>query len=521
MRFFRSMTIGATAIATVLIGLPATLVSATTVARTSVTMYSQSGDYIGQGIERLFLPSLGSVTVTGTASYLQVNVSGGTSGDAYTMTFGAPSGKKLKPRTYLRAQRAPFAATGHPGIDIYGDGRGCNEITGRFDVKDIAVNAAGRVTRLWIVYEQHCEGGPAALFGEVMYRVQRPASPFFPASAHVWFPDAYLGASSPVAAINVVGTSDATGASIDRIELRGTHAADYEIRIDSCTGTPISSGDICQVFVRLTPTVAGPRSATLVVSDATGVTQRVRLDGNGIGGTTSVTLESDLGDYIGGGADYSYAPSNATITVGGRWAFAGGGIDGDNGDRWSFSFEAPSGDVLAPGTTFDATRYPFNGAGAGMSFSGNGRGCNTLTGTFTVNELSVGLDNSIRYASIDFEQHCEGGAPALHGEIRYRVPGPDRTAPAAPTSVHATRVASGRRLQLTWTNPPSDVSYLVVRYSLGALAPSLPTTQFHVFAGDGTSATIAGLNPARRVSVSVFAVDDVGNVGPPARLTLV
>ena len=86
----------------------------------------------------------------------------------------------------------------------------------------------------------------------------------------------------------------------------------------------------------------------------------------------------------------------------------------------------------APGTTFDATRYPFNGNGAGMDWSGNGRGCNTITGTFTVKRISVSLDGTtMKYVSLDFEQHCEGGTPALYGKIRYRLPGADTTPPAS------------------------------------------------------------------------------------------
>jgi hypothetical protein len=139
--------------------------------RTFATMYSESGDYIGGGADRLFTPSLGSIKVSGNAAYLTVNVSGGTSGDSYSMNFAAPPGKKLKPQTYLDAQRAPFREAGHAGIDIDGDGRGCNEISGRFDVRQITTDDTGAITSLWILYEQHCEGGIPALFGEVEYRI--------------------------------------------------------------------------------------------------------------------------------------------------------------------------------------------------------------------------------------------------------------------------------------------------------------------------------------------------------------
>jgi hypothetical protein len=72
------------------------------------------------------------------------------------------------------AQRAPFREAGRPGIDISGDGRGCNTIEGLFEVKAFDVAADGTLQRLWIVYEQHCEGGESALFGEVRIGVAVP-----------------------------------------------------------------------------------------------------------------------------------------------------------------------------------------------------------------------------------------------------------------------------------------------------------------------------------------------------------
>src|SRR4051794_39277467 len=147
-----------------LVALPAVAHAASV---TSVVMYSDAGDYIGGGQHRLYTPASSSITVSGGPNgELDVNVSGGASGDYFTLTFAAPPGQTLAPGVYVDAQRTPFRTAGHPGIDIYGSGRGCNEDAGRFEVKDIATGADGKVTRLWLVYEQHCEGGTAALFGE-------------------------------------------------------------------------------------------------------------------------------------------------------------------------------------------------------------------------------------------------------------------------------------------------------------------------------------------------------------------
>src|SRR5215470_6918814 len=136
-----------------------------------VVMFSDPGDWIGGGSQRLFRNGDSSITMGGSPGYVTVNVSGGTFGDSYSMDFAAPPGDTLAPGYYIHAQRAPFREAGRPGIDIYGSGRGCNEDSGQFQVRDIAFSGS-TLTRLWIVYEQHCEGGTAALFGEV--RVGEP-----------------------------------------------------------------------------------------------------------------------------------------------------------------------------------------------------------------------------------------------------------------------------------------------------------------------------------------------------------
>lgn len=67
-----------------------------------------------------------------------------------------------------------------------------------------------------------------------------------------------------------------------------------------------------------------------------------------------------------------------------------------------------------------ATRYPFQSPTTpGLSVSGTGRGCNTLTGRFDVLEAVYGADGSVQRFAANFEQHCEGGTAALRGSVRY------------------------------------------------------------------------------------------------------
>jgi hypothetical protein len=516
-RHLRSLVIVATVLAS--IGVVAPVATGVTTKRTFVTMYSQNGEYIGQGEHRLFLPSMGSITVTGNAGYVSVGVSGGTHGDEFTLTFGAPSGTRFDTRTYLRAQRTPFASAGHPGIDIYGDGRGCNEISGRFDVKDFATDASGTITRLWIVFEQHCEGDPPALFGELMYREPQPVKPFAAAPIDVWFPDTYVGGRKAEAVVDIIGMRASAPAPIGSVAIRGAHRTDYELEDDACSGEVLSARQRCQVRVRFGPSVAGPRTAVLVVRDANGVANRIRLDGIGIGGTTSVTFASDPGDHVGQGQTYAYDPANAVVVVEGDEDHIGGRIEQTLGDWWYYEFDAPTDQPFAPGTTFDSTSYPGNDSGAGMSVFGNGRGCQS-TGSFTINDVVFGPDATVTHLSLDFEQHCEGMDPAFRGEIRYRVPGADAVPPVAPTGLVVDREPTGRRALISWSNPGvGDLAYVIVRFSRSAISPLRPASQFHAYAGPGTSTVVTGLDPDRPFSVSVFPVDSSGNTGRAARAT--
>ena len=129
---------------------------------TSVVTFSDPGDYIGVGQPRFFYPGNSSIKIIGNAGYFTISVSGGSIGtDNFSMVFAAPPSETLHTGLYTGLQRAPFRQSGHAGMDIYGDGRGCNEVGGRFDVKDFHVGGNGIPDRLWISYEQHCETVPA------------------------------------------------------------------------------------------------------------------------------------------------------------------------------------------------------------------------------------------------------------------------------------------------------------------------------------------------------------------------
>ena len=54
---------------------------------------------------------------------------------------------------------------------------------------------------------------------------------------------------------------------------------------------------------------------------------------------------------------------------------------------------------------------------AGLNLDGDSRGRNTLTCQFTVYQVKLNADGTPAKLDIDFEQHCEGGVPAVYGQI--------------------------------------------------------------------------------------------------------
>jgi len=143
----------------------------------------------------------------------------------------------------------------------------------------------------------------------------------------------------------------------------------------------------------------------------------------------TVRLQSDPGDYIGAGGTYEYTQANAVLTVRASGGHLTVGVGGDQG--WSGDFQVPNTlSRLEPGTYTGLRRWPFHDpAVGGLSWSGEGRGCNTLTGSFTIAAVTY-VDNVLQAIDLTFEQHCEGGTPALHGSIKWDAR--DQTRPPDP-----------------------------------------------------------------------------------------
>lgn len=131
-----------------------------------------------------------------------------------------------------------------------------------------------------------------------------------------------------------------------------------------------------------------------------------------------VYLQGTGGDYIVGNRSYLYRPSDATLTLNASDNYLRLRVAGD--EDWDGDFkQSGTGKRLAAGYYGDLTRYPFQNTGAGgLSWSGEGRGCNTLKGWFVVDKVRYTGDQ-LTAIDLRFEQRCEGGTSALHGQVHW------------------------------------------------------------------------------------------------------
>ena len=154
-----------------------------------LTLQSQPGDFIGQGqnYDILYTPTPGDYFFVGASNNSSVFPNAPDTvaitvsqfekdpDNLLLLSFSTRElGTPLVPGTYTDAQRFPFEATGHPGLDCEFDHRGSNALTGSFTVTDLTYTITSSnafvLNAFDASFEQHSEGAVPALFGQVSYR---------------------------------------------------------------------------------------------------------------------------------------------------------------------------------------------------------------------------------------------------------------------------------------------------------------------------------------------------------------
>jgi uncharacterized repeat protein (TIGR01451 family) len=156
-------------------------------------------------------------------------------------------------------------------------------------------------------------------------------------------------------------------------------------------------------------------------------------------GVAHLMLHSQPGDPIGRGEDFDlvftsqpggYAAAGVVQTISGQPAYVRIALQSSTLPQYSRSAELEFatnrlGIPLAPGSYPNAQRAPFAEAGfAGLEVSFSSSGCNTLTGSFVVQEAEFGVDLATNIQTVErfvatFAQYCEGSPAALQGSLNF------------------------------------------------------------------------------------------------------
>jgi hypothetical protein len=495
---------GVILIAGLVVAWPGQAVAATgTSSGTVVTMFSQPGAYIGGGVPLEFDSSNSTVVDWSSLSRsaIWLVIADKASGSQWRLLARPPpGGATFKTGYYGNAVRDAGYA-GRPVLDITWDSRGCNTVAGSFEIRDL-LSSAGVITRLDLLYEQHCEGQPAASWGEV--RVNEPlTSGLVVSSQSIAWPAAGVGASGTAVPVYVRNLGDAD-IVLGSAGIVGDQP-EFSIPSDGCSGQTLPPGGACALDVAFAPaTTRGPRTGRLLLRLG-GPVDSVQLDGLVSVGTTRLVMRGQPGDYVGQGLDYDFTASNAESTF-------GGGPYGINawvtsGSEWWGVYMAPAvGQILAPGYT-----------GSGIDVAGDGRSCAAITGSFTVTQAVFSpVDNSLQHFAASFTQSCAGSSAALTGTLTYNY-APVVTPPAGVSGLTATW--SGSTISLNWVNPASaGYRYTVVRVEAGIPVGEAPGAGTAVYEGSGTTATVTGLVAGKVYTVTAFTVDQYGNVSDPSNV---
>jgi len=136
--------------------------------QSSLFFSGDSGDFIHPGQDLIDVARFTEHSSTSRISFY-ITPSGMEHGYPWDLDFSSEQlNAPLAVGEYLNAERYPFETYLRPGLSVYGDGRGCNELKGKFVIKRLEW-IGGTLARVDIAFEQHCEGGSPALRGCLHY----------------------------------------------------------------------------------------------------------------------------------------------------------------------------------------------------------------------------------------------------------------------------------------------------------------------------------------------------------------
>jgi hypothetical protein len=128
------------------------------------------------------------------------------------------------------------------------------------------------------------------------------------------------------------------------------------------------------------------------------------------------TYFSEGGDFVGGARFGHFSQERATFTAVCDRNEVNVRLSVPGVESWQAQFSGPFGVPLRTGTYEGATRAGFNSSSPGLSISGQGRGCNTISGRFVIHDIDL-QNNRVNRFHASYVQRCDGQPGLLSGEV--------------------------------------------------------------------------------------------------------
>jgi hypothetical protein len=389
---------------------------------TQISAYNEatSVNYFYNTNNGIFLARAYDQTQDGQIDYVRVDFLA--SGISWSLDFStAGLNKNLTPGFYDKAEKASFASAGHPGLDIGTSNSICSRVRGNFTILDATFDystSPPTVVSFAANFVQRCEGGIFALRGSVYYNHTPNKSLTFGRSSvnggETVQTTVTLNAPAPIGGATVsLFSSDSSLATVPQNVFisQGQNSATFNIQ------TKIVKSPPSVVILAIYNNIASAETLKVI---------------SPIPSITKLEMHSQPGDVIGDGKDYLYLPTTGDFAGQASGNLINNSTDAVsityfgrmNSDLWEVAFGTYQlGMALLPGTYVNAQRFGFEAPGhPGLAIHGNGRGCNMLTGSFKIIEVTIDRAYSppdVLSFAAEFEQHCPGDSPALTGTVYY------------------------------------------------------------------------------------------------------
>ena len=180
----------------------------------------------------------------------------------WTALIAAPTGGLLHVGTYT-TQRGADAT--HIGLDIDGDGRGCNQDSGTLDIEQVTYDDSNAITAFAASFSQQCEGTEFPATGEFRFNstvVPGPAASSSPGRLDFGTLPVGLPSTKTITVNSNGGSDEHFGTATI------TGSADFAITQDTCSDKTLPTGTSCVIGVTVTPSSTTVSIATLALADA-------------------------------------------------------------------------------------------------------------------------------------------------------------------------------------------------------------------------------------------------------------